>query len=83
MKLAGLKPGTKLMWDAQGADHHYLYPAIVSSSNGAPNKYIRDNCVRITTGYNTSWMGPEEENLRLPTELELEELIWPELKVYQ
>ncbi len=80
MRLTNLKPGTKLMWDVQGEEEHFLYPAIVSPSK-APNAYLK-KCVRITTAGNTSWMGPEEESLRLPTEEELELYTWPEPKIY-
>jgi len=75
MKIAHLRPGTKLMWDAESSlatGGRYQYPALVGE------KHWERPWVKIITAGNKSWMGPEEENLRLPTEQELLTLTWPE-----
>lgn len=78
MKIDKLTFGTKLMWDADPIGDWYnngqriVYPATVC------DHHPRNDLVRIKTPGNTSWMGPESDKLRLPTEEELKTLKWPE-----
>ncbi|SIO53953.1 hypothetical protein [Chitinophaga niabensis] len=79
MKISHLKTGTKLMWDAPpnnsiNPNKRITYPAIVGE------KHYDFPMVKIITGNKGNWMGPEEEYLRFPSNVELETLTWPELK---
>jgi hypothetical protein len=77
MNISNLKPGTKLIWDPNenypGTDVPIIYPALVGQ------KHIKRPWVLIHTNAASSWMGWEQEYLRLPTKEELETLKWPEL----
>ena len=84
MIIKDLPVGTKLMWDADPIGEWYnsgkriIYPAIVTDIHkDNPNgKKPQSGWVRILSK-NFSWMGPEEKNLRLPTQEELDTLTWP------
>jgi hypothetical protein len=73
------------MWDADPIGPWYnggqriIYPAIVGYKHGSSHP-PQNGWVMIHTHGNKSWMGPDEKNLRLPTEDELKLLQWPELK---
>lgn len=78
MELHNLPIGTKLMWDADPIGDWYnngqriQYPAIVSERN-------KINGIKIKTGKKSNWMDDEQDNLRLPTETELNTLTWPSI----
>jgi hypothetical protein len=79
MKIYNLKNGTKLMWDAPPNDmidphKRIVYPAIVTNEKRSDKKWVK-----IKTSKNTSWMGPDEPYLRMPTQEELDTLTWPPL----
>jgi len=85
MRISNLPAGTKLMWDAPPIGDWYnggrriTYPATIGEKHGA-SRSPQNGWVKVYTSGNSSWMGPEEEHLRLPTEEELKTLTWPEPK---
>jgi len=78
MKINHLKPGTRLMWDPEafypGTDKPIIYPALVL------DKHHSRPWIRIATNtQHVSWIDPDTDYLRLPTQSELETLVWPEV----
>lgn len=87
MIISKLPVGTKLMWDVSPAtfkhnpDELIIYPAIVTEihpSNPGRMK-PQSGWVKVKSKSQSSWMGPEEQYLRLPTQEELDTLIWPNI----
>ena len=82
MKLDKLEPGTKLMWDPKsnypGTDTPIIYPVTAGHKN--PD-YNRNKSVKIHTASGAHYMGIEQGFIRLPTDSELEKLIWPEISL--
>lgn len=82
MRIDNLPVGTKLMWDAPPIGEWYnngqriVYPAIVVDHHKT-NEHLG---AKIKTGHKSSWMGKENENLRLPTPEELEKEKWPDIQ---
>jgi hypothetical protein len=79
MNLMNIKIGTKLVWDCQTELYdfklsknmpvNYYYPCMVV------NLHDRLGAL-IATPDNRNWMNGEQENLRKPTESELNDLDW-------
>lgn len=82
MNISKLEFGTKLMWEAHSrimdnktgeiSPITYVYPATIGE------KHFNREWVKVITNRNSSWMGPDSQYLRLPTEEELNTLTWPE-----
>ena len=85
MNVDKLKPGTMLMWDAPEPfdgyakqcynrdDHRIIYPCIVTNQTPRNNSLT---CHIKTKSGQGNWMCGEQENLRYPTEEELQTLTW-------
>lgn len=88
MIIKDLPPGTKLMWDAPLPFPGYrnsnstqkdriVYPMIIT--NRIPK--IPELGKHLKSSSSGNWMGFENENLRLPTEEELNTLKWPDIEM--
>lgn len=80
MNIENLPIGTKLMWDADPIGDWYnngqriTYPALIIDRN-------KNNGAKVLTGHKANWMGKENENLRIPTNEELNTLNWPTAQI--
>lgn len=83
MNVDNLKPGTKLMWDTTPEtdirDNIVKHTVSIGSKSGK-NKSLTWMQSSESIGH---WISGEYKYLRLPTEEELQKLIWPQIKENQ